>query len=53
MKNLARLIAIARLLTVVAERTGFKHVEYLSVVFKKRTGVPPSRYRALNGKAVR
>jgi LacI family transcriptional regulator len=30
----------------IAERTGFAHVEYLSVVFKKKIGVPPSHYRA-------
>lgn len=38
-------------LSVIAERAGFAHVEYLSVVFKKKTGLPPSRYRALNHKA--
>jgi LacI family transcriptional regulator len=32
----------------IAERSGFRHVEYLSVVFKKKTGLPPSRYRAVN-----
>ena len=32
----------------IAERTGFKHVEYFSVVFKRDTGSPPSRYRAMN-----
>lgn len=32
----------------IAERTGFKHVEYLSVVFKKSVGLPPSKYRDLN-----
>lgn len=30
----------------VAERCGFAHVEYLSVVFKKKAGLPPSQYRA-------
>jgi LacI family transcriptional regulator len=35
-------------LVVIAERTGFAHVEYLSVVFRKNEGIPPSRYRALN-----
>ena len=29
----------------IAERAGFAHVEYLSVVFKKRVGVPPGKYR--------
>ncbi len=32
-------------LTRVAERCGFKHVEYLSAVFKKKIGTPPSTYR--------
>lgn len=30
----------------IAERTGFEHVEYLSVVFKRETGLTPSKYRA-------
>lgn len=30
----------------IADRTGFQHVEYLSVVFKKKIGIPPGRYRA-------
>ena len=30
----------------VAERTGFRHVEYLSVTFKRACGVTPSRYRS-------
>ena len=33
-------------LSAIAERTGFEHVEYLTVVFKRETNVPPSRYRA-------
>ena len=32
-------------LSSIAERTGFAHVEYLSVVFKRETGVTPSGYR--------
>jgi LacI family transcriptional regulator len=32
-------------LAVVAHRAGYKHVEYLSVVFKRETGLPPSQYR--------
>ncbi len=32
----------------IAQRAGFTHVEYLSVVFKREAGVPPSRYRALH-----
>jgi LacI family transcriptional regulator len=35
-------------LTEIAVRTGYEHVEYLSVVFKKRTGQPPSEYRKLH-----
>ena len=35
-------------LEAVAERTGFDHPEYLSVVFKRETGVMPSRYRREN-----
>jgi len=30
----------------IAERTGFTHVEYLSVVFKRETGATPSAFRA-------
>jgi LacI family transcriptional regulator len=33
-------------LAEIAARTGFAHVEYLSVVFKKKAGVPPSHFRA-------
>jgi LacI family transcriptional regulator len=29
----------------IAERTGFEHVEYLSVVFKRETGLTPSAWR--------
>jgi LacI family transcriptional regulator len=36
-------------LEAVAARTGFRHVEYLSVAFKRLVGVPPSRYLATNG----
>lgn len=32
----------------ISERAGFSHVEYLSVVFKRETGMPPSKFRALN-----
>jgi LacI family transcriptional regulator len=32
-------------LAEIAERSGFEHVEYLSVVFKKEFGTPPSQYR--------
>lgn len=30
----------------IARLAGFKHVEYMSVVFKRTTGEPPSAYRA-------
>ena len=30
---------------VIAERTGFAHSEYLSVVFRREVGLPPGRYR--------
>ena len=33
-------------LYLVAARTGFEHVEYLSVVFKRETGRTPSAWRA-------
>jgi LacI family transcriptional regulator len=33
-------------LAVIADRAGFKHVEYLSVVFKRHFHQPPSQYRA-------
>jgi LacI family transcriptional regulator len=32
-------------LSVIAEELGFSHPEYLSVVFKKETGMTPSEYR--------
>ena len=32
-------------LTEVASRAGFRYVEYLSAVFKQKTGMPPGRYR--------
>lgn len=34
-------------LETIAERTGFAHAEYLSVVFKREEGIPASQYRAL------
>ncbi len=35
-------------LAEIAERTGFKHVEYMTVVFKRECGQPPSIFRAEN-----
>ena len=32
-------------LAEIADRTGFKHVEYLTVVFKRECNQPPSVYR--------
>ncbi|HTD65165.1 MAG TPA: DNA-binding transcriptional regulator [Candidatus Limnocylindria bacterium] len=32
----------------IASRAGFVHAEYLSVVFKRNFGMPPSHYRTLN-----
>jgi LacI family transcriptional regulator len=32
----------------IAERTGFNHVEYLSVAFRREIGIPPSQFRAQN-----
>lgn len=34
----------------VAERCGFRHAEYLSVAFKRETGVAPSEYRKSQGR---
>lgn len=46
MDRAKRLLAETDLtLAEVAERTGFVHVEYLSVVFKREVGIPPGRYR--------
>ena len=37
-------------LATIARRVGFQHEEYLSVMFKKQTGFPPSQYRNQNAK---
>jgi LacI family transcriptional regulator len=37
-------------LTEIARRAGYEHVEYLSVVFKKKVGTPPSQYRRVHRK---
>jgi len=34
----------------IAERTGFGHHEYLSVVFKREIGIPPGKYRQQSGR---
>ena len=36
-------------LAQIAERTGFKHSEYFSVVFKRETGQTPGKYRDSRG----
>jgi LacI family transcriptional regulator len=33
-------------LAAIAQRSGFTYVEYMSVVFKKKVGLPPREYRA-------
>ena len=40
-------------LAQIAERAGFKHVEYLSVAFKREVGMPPSGFRVLNRPGLR
>jgi LacI family transcriptional regulator len=40
-------------LAQVAERTGFRHVEYLTVVFKREFGMPPRAYREEHQSAIR
>jgi LacI family transcriptional regulator len=37
-------------LSAIAHRTGYRHVEYMSVAFKRETGQPPSVYRVLHSK---
>jgi LacI family transcriptional regulator len=37
-------------LSAIAHRTGYRHVEYMSVAFKRETGQPPSVYRAVQRK---
>ncbi len=32
-------------LHLIAEKTGFKYLEYMSSLFKKKIGIPPSHYR--------
>jgi LacI family transcriptional regulator len=32
-------------LSMIAERIGFKHAEYMSVLFKRETGITPNEYR--------
>jgi LacI family transcriptional regulator len=37
-------------LAAIAHRTGYRHVEYMSVAFKRETGRPPSEFRAVHRK---
>lgn len=37
-------------LAEIAERCGFRHTEYLTVAFKRETGVAPNQYRKLHAK---
>lgn len=37
-------------LAAIAHRAGYRHVEYMSVAFKRETGQPPSTYRAVHRK---
>ena len=39
------LVATDLPLTEIAERAGYRHSEYLTVVFKREVGQPPSVYR--------
>ena len=42
------LVGTSLSLEVIAERAGFRHVEYLSTAFKRQAGLPPSIYRLLH-----
>jgi LacI family transcriptional regulator len=47
LSRVQRLLAETDLsLAVIAERTGFEHVEYLSVAFKRERGITPREFRA-------
>lgn len=46
LRRVKQLLAETNLpLIAIADRSGFKHTEYLSVAFKREVGVSPSRYR--------
>jgi LacI family transcriptional regulator len=46
-KQVKSLLATTDLtLSAIAERTGFEHAEYMSVAFKRATGVSPGAYRS-------
>ncbi|HEX4142020.1 MAG TPA: DNA-binding transcriptional regulator [Pirellulales bacterium] len=45
-ERVSRLLAETDLpLAVIADRTGFKHAEYMSVAFKRQTGLSPKGFR--------
>ena len=47
-KRCKELLRSAKLpLRTVSRLAGFKHIEYMSVVFKRETGETPGRYRGL------
>ena len=47
LSRVQRLLAVTDLpLYLIADRTGFEHVEYLSVVFKRELGKTPRQFRA-------
>lgn len=49
LKLVKRLLLDTKLsLAVIAERIGFKHTEYMSVVFKRATGIRPGEFRQQN-----
>jgi LacI family transcriptional regulator len=51
LKYVKQLLADTNLTLVsIADRAGFKHTEYLSVVFKRELGISPSQYRKLNAR---
>jgi LacI family transcriptional regulator, galactose operon repressor len=51
-ERVTRLLAETDLpLTTIAERTGFKHAEYMSVAFKRQTGLSPRQFRQQSTKA--
>ncbi len=35
-------------LSLIAEKIGFKHFEYMNVLFKRKTGLTPGQYRKFN-----
>jgi LacI family transcriptional regulator len=51
LKLVKRLLVETKLnLTAIAERAGFKHTEYMSVAFKRMTGIRPGQYRKQHAK---